>query len=343
MNTRIIKHVLQFKVPSGTSRGVLTDKPSWFIISEEGGELKGISECSLIKGLSPDDPDCVEEVLGKAVFHGESVPANFPAANFAIEMWKKSLASTEVYDQYPSTWSQGELGVPINGLIWMGSPSDMKQQIKMKLDQGYDCIKMKIGAIDFEQEYEVLRHLRKAYSRDDITIRVDANGAFSPSEALEKLKRLADLDIHSIEQPIKQGQWEEMAALCESSPLDIALDEELIGITDPDDRLRLLDTIRPPYIILKPSLLGGIAASEDWITKAESQGIGWWVTSALESNIGLNALAAWTATLDVNMPQGLGTGGLFTNNTESPLYISKGHIWYHPEETWDISMIRDEA
>jgi L-alanine-DL-glutamate epimerase-like enolase superfamily enzyme len=209
----------------------------------------------------------------------------------------------------------------------MGSPNEMKQQIEEKLNAGFRCLKMKIGAIDFQQEYNILKKLRSTFSPKDLELRVDANGAFSASEAPSILEKLAELNIHSIEQPIKAGQWQEMAQICESTPLPVALDEELIGIDEPARKEQLLQTIRPQYIILKPSLTGGFKASEEWISAAENNNTGWWVTSALESNIGLNAIAQWTATLNNPMPQGLGTGQVFSNNTKSSLTIKIGELW----------------
>ena len=229
--------------------------------------------------------------------------------------------------------------IAINGLIWMGDREFMKDQIKEKIAQGFRCLKMKIGAIDFESEIELLATIRKEFSIKDIELRVDANGAFIASEALEKLKVLSNYDLHSIEQPIKQGQYHEMASLCEQTPLPIALDEELIGVIDVTKKEELLHIINPQYIILKPSLIGGFKGSSEWIDIANKSGIGWWVTSALESNIGLNAIAQWTATLKSSMPQGLGTGGLFTNNFESPLEVNNGGLYYKQNINWNFNLI----
>ena len=229
---------------------------------------------------------------------------------------------------FPSPFTEGQVPIPINGLIWMGDKDYMQQQIREKLSQGFHCIKMKIGAIDFETEYQLLKNIRQEYAPSDIELRVDANGAFSPLEALEKLKRLADLQIHSIEQPIRAGQYEQMARLCEASPLPIALDEELIGVACPERKKEILQWIRPAYIILKPSLIGGYRGSEEWIDLAEKQGIGWWVTSALEGNVGLSAIAQWTYTLKNPLPQGLGTGSLYTNNFPSSLEVKNGGLWW---------------
>jgi L-alanine-DL-glutamate epimerase-like enolase superfamily enzyme len=221
----------------------------------------------------------------------------------------------------------------------MGDKSSMFKQIREKVDHGWECIKMKIGAIDFDDELELLRYIRKHFPADQITLRVDANGAFKYENALEKLKQLSDLEIHSIEQPIASGQIMEMAELCRLSPLDIALDEELIGIFDRESKVKLLESIQPAYIILKPGLLGGIEASKEWIDLAGQQEINYWVTSALESNIGLNAIAQWTSTLNSELPQGLGTGTLFTNNIQSPLHISPGLLHYDPNKAWNLKKL----
>ena len=251
----------------------------------------------------------------------------------------KSLSSKDLFEIYPSGFSNGNEHIPINGLVWMGSEAFMKQQISDKLNQGFRCIKMKIGAIDFNTELNLLKSIRKEYSPADIALRVDANGAFNSSEALEKLKRLSEFDLHSIEQPIKQGQWQEMARLCEDTPLPIALDEELIGVFSEKEKLDVLNTISPHYVILKPSLIGGFSASDQWISLAESKDIGWWITSALESNIGLNAIAQYTFAKNSKLPQGLGTGSLFTNNIPSPLKVCKGSLTYNTELRWDLNLL----
>lgn len=227
-----------------------------------------------------------------------------------------------------TAFSRGEAGIPINGLIWMGDFDKMLVQIEAKMKGGFRCIKLKIGAINFEEELALLRHIRAHFSAGEVELRVDANGAFSPVDAMEKLKRLSELDIHSIEQPIRAGQWEEMARLTSESPLPIALDEELIGCNTLEGKQRLLSAIRPQYIILKPSLHGGFTGGEEWIAEAEKRNIGWWITSALESNIGLNAIAQWCATFNNPLPQGLGTGMLFTDNVDMSLEIRKDCLWF---------------
>ena len=334
----MIKHILNFKRPSGTSRGILTSKETFFLVIEQE-EKKGIGECNLFRGLSADDvPDYKAKLqwveqhlhLGEKALLEEL--KTFPSIQFGVEQAFRSVAAPHWYELFSSNFTKGKDAIPINGLIWMGSPDFIKTQIKEKLAQGFRCIKMKIGAIDFEEEYRILKALRNEFSASDIEIRVDANGAFQANEALRYLERLATLQLHSIEQPIRAGQWEAMAELCEQTPLPIALDEELIGIFTREEKQRLLREIQPQYIILKPSLIGGYSGSEEWITLAETLGIGWWVTSALESNIGLNAIAQWTYTLRNPMPQGLGTGTLYTNNIPFPLYVENGHIGFNPCE-----------
>ena len=334
----MIKHILNFKRPSGTSRGVLTSKETFFLVIEQE-DKKGIGECNLFRGLSADDVPNYEAKLQWVEQHlhlGEKALLEelktFPSIQFGVEQAFRSVVAPQWYELFPSNFTKGKDAIPINGLIWMGSPDFMKAQIKEKLAQDFRCIKMKIGAIDFEEEYRILKALRNEFSASDIEIRVDANGAFQATEALRYLERLATLQLHSIEQPIRAGQWEAMAELCELTPLPIALDEELIGIFTREEKQRLLREIQPQYIILKPSLIGGYSGSEEWITLAETLGIGWWVTSALESNIGLNAIAQWTYTLRNPMPQGLGTGTLYTNNIPFPLYVENGHLGFNPCE-----------
>ncbi|MCF1421864.1 o-succinylbenzoate synthase [Mangrovimonas futianensis] len=344
MTAEYKQHQLQFKKPSGTSRGILKTKETWFIILEQNGK-RGIGECGILRGLSADDrPDyehqlkwtCHNISLGLSALYKAN--KEFPSIQFGLEMAFKSLESQTPFELFPSAFTKGEESIAINGLIWMGNEDFMKEQIESKLSTGFNCIKMKIGAIDFETEFKLLKSIRKTFSKEEIEIRVDANGAFPPSEALDKLKKLAELDLHSIEQPIKQGQFQEMAQLCELTPLPIALDEELIGVFDVTSKQELLQTIKPQYIILKPSFVGGWEGSQEWINLAERENIGWWITSALESNVGLNAIAQWTYTLNNKMPQGLGTGGLFTNNFDSPLTVSNGTLQYQNNLNWKFNL-----
>ena len=334
------KYILNFKRPSGTSRGVLTVKETWFIKIEDGNNF-GYGECGILRGLSIDDrPDyetklkwaCENIHLGKNELWEALI--EFPSIQFGIEMAFQSLKNENEFELFSSAFTKGEDAIAINGLIWMGEKDFMKSQIEDKLRSGFNCIKMKIGAIDFDTEIELLKYIRSQYSAEEIELRVDANGAFDPKNALEKLKRLSELKLHSIEQPIKQGNWEEMAKLCAETPLPIALDEELIGVFDVTKKKTLLQTIQPQYLIFKPSLIGGFKGTQQWIDLAENNNIGWWNTSALESNIGLNAISQFTYEKNVTMPQGLGTGNLYTNNVESPLEVKNGQISYNPGLNW---------
>ncbi len=330
----IQKYTLTFKRPSGTSRGVLTQKDSWFLSIWETSipEITGVGEASIIKTLSPDWSASYENklhaVAGKINYfidHPDELK-DYPSILFAMETALLDLKNGGKGLLFPSAFTRKEASIPINGLIWMGSEAFMHEQIEEKIDAGFNCIKMKIGAIDFENEISLLASIRQRYSASQMELRVDANGAFSVDEAPLKLKRLAELDLHSIEQPIKQGQVAAMRDLCKNTPLPIALDEELIGITAIAKKRELLTTIQPHYIILKPSLIGGLSGTDDWIKVAEENAINWWITSALESNVGLNAIAQYTFTKNSPLPQGLGTGQLFTNNTPSELVIHNGHL-----------------
>lgn len=338
------KHVLNFKQASGTSRGILRSKETCFLILNTE-EKQGIGECGLFRGLSVDDrPDYEDrlnwlcENINKNLNELLSELIEFPSIQFGLEMAFKSLKSHDSFELFPSEFTAGKASIPINGLIWMGTEAFMKKQIKEKIEAGFDCIKMKIGAIDFQSEINLLKAIRKEFSTEDIELRVDANGAFSASEALEKLKILSDLNLHSIEQPIKQGQIEDMAQLCSKTPLPIALDEELIGAFSVTKKQELLQTINPQYIILKPSLVGGFKGSDGWIHIAEENQIGWWITSALESNVGLSAIAQYTFTKQSKLPQGLGTGGLFTNNFDSPLEVKNGKLQYNKNVNWKFNL-----
>ncbi|NVJ89003.1 MAG: o-succinylbenzoate synthase [Flavobacteriaceae bacterium] len=336
------KYVLNFKNPSGTSRGILKTKETWFIILQKENSY-GYGETGLFRGLSIDDVYNYEEKLQwvcKNINLGlENLLAElieFPSIQFGLEQAFTSLLSKDAFNLFPSKFTLGNDIIPINGLIWMGDKDFMKSQIKNKIEAGFSCIKMKIGAIDFDEELTLLKAIRKEYSSNEIELRVDANGAFHTTNALDKLEKLAKFDIHSIEQPIKQGQVEEMAYLCEKTPLPIVLDEELIGVFSLQKKTALLQLIKPQYIILKPSLVGGFKGSSEWIKFAEQNNIGWWITSALESNIGLNAIAQFTYTLQSNLPQGLGTGSLFTNNIESPLEVKNGALLYNTKLNWNF-------
>ena len=343
MHATCKKYILNFKRPSGTSRGVMTEKETWFLVLEENGK-QGIGECGLLRGLSIDDrPDYEEKLqwvcanihLGKDNLWNELI--EFPSIQFGVEMAFLSLQSKSTFELFPSTFTQGKDNMLINGLVWMGEESFMKTQIEEKLVLGFSCIKLKIGAIDFDKELGLLRFIRQNFDAKTIEIRIDANGAFNSNEALDKLNQLSEFELHSIEQPIQKNNTDMMSELCKTTPIPIALDEELIGVFNSNEKTTLLAKIKPQYIILKPSLIGGFKGTLEWIELAKKQNIGWWITSALESNIGLNAIAQFTFTLQNKMPQGLGTGGLYTNNFDCPLEIENGHIQYNPDKNWDIS------
>lgn len=336
------KYILNFKRPSGTSRGILTEKETWFLILEENGKT-GIGECGILRTLSVDDrPDYEEKLkwvcenihLGKDKLWDALI--EFPSIQFGVEMAFLSLASKSPFELFPSEFTEGKKSMEINGLVWMGEQAFMKQQIEEKLAQGFRCIKLKIGAIDFQKELELLSFIRQNFDEKTIEIRLDANGAFALNEALVKLKQLSGYKLHSIEQPIKSGNLNSMSELCKKTPFPIALDEELIGVFGLKNKEQLLEKIKPQYIILKPSLVGGFKGTLEWISLAEKLNIGWWITSALESNVGLNAITQFTYTLNSKLPQGLGTGGLYTNNFDCPLYIENGCIHYNPKLDWNF-------
>ncbi len=332
------KYTLYFRFAAGTSRGVLYHKDTYFVrIWQADAPLHfGLGEASILSGLSLDESPNFErhlaDCLARFAATGEpEVAAAFPAIRFALETALADFRQGAQRLPFPSAFTEGKQAVPINGLIWMGNKAQMQSQIAAKIAEGYTCIKLKIGALDFEEELSLLKYIRQEFAERDLLLRVDANGAFRPEEALEKLKRLSEYRLHSIEQPIMPQQTEAMAALCAQSPLPIALDEELIAHQESAQKAALLQSIAPQYIILKPSLLGGFQSSREWIDLAEAQGIGWWITSALESNIGLNAIAQFTATLPLHpqaQQQGLGTGKLFHNNIESALYIQNGYLHF---------------
>ncbi|MDA9294382.1 o-succinylbenzoate synthase [Flavobacteriaceae bacterium] len=339
MVARYKKHVLDFCRPSGTSRGILKQKETWFI-SLSDGEKKGIGECGLLRGLSCDDrPDYEEKLawtcanihLGKEVLYASLM--EFPSIQMGLETAFLSLYSDDPFVLYPNAFSRSEASILINGLIWMGDLDFMLAQVEEKLQQGFSCIKIKVGAIDFAQELSVLSAIRSRYTKEEMVLRVDANGAFK-ADAIEKLHQLAALDIHSIEQPIAAGNWQEMNRLCKETPLPIALDEELIGVFAREDKIALLESVQPQYIILKPSFIGGFTGASEWTALAKERGIDSWVTSALESNVGLNAIVQWTYQNKYKGHQGLGTGSLFTNNISSPLTIENGYITSNNKKVW---------
>lgn len=335
MTFSIQEKLLHFKQPAGTSRGVYTTRKIWLLTVEHDGRT-AIGECAPLPQLSCDDIPDYEAVLRRfcdIIEATGSIPydemRNYPSMLFGVETALAQLSRTDGL-LYDTPFSHGEEGIPINGLVWMGTHDEMLSRLKEKLALGFRCVKLKIGAIDFAKELDLILHIRKHFNREEVELRVDANGGFTPDVALERLQELARYDIHSIEQPIMAHQWNEMAQLCQLSPLPIALDEELIGVNSTDEKIRLLDTIKPQYIILKPSLHGGVAGTREWIALANERGIGSWITSALESNIGLNAIAQLAADIygpQITMPQGLGTGMLFTDNIPMPLEIRNDCLW----------------
>ncbi|MDC8099174.1 o-succinylbenzoate synthase [Chryseobacterium rhizosphaerae] len=336
MEASYFRYLLQFKRPSGTSRGVLLDKETFILEISENGK-KGVGECAIFRGLSFDDrPDYEDKLkwlcenIEKDFADLKEELKDFPSIWFGYEQAILNLKH-EGSLYFPSEFTEGKSAITINGLIWMGEIGYMEEQIEEKLEKGFHCIKLKIG-VNWKEEHIILQKLREKFSKDQLELRVDANGGFNKEEAVLVLQQLADLDIHSIEQPIKAGNWHDMKELCSKTPTPIALDEELIGITDPDKKKLLLETVKPQYIILKPALVGGFSGSDEWISLAEEQNIGWWITSALESNIGLNAIAQYTVIKKNPMPQGLGTGSLFINNFESSLDLRNELLWFKAEK-----------
>ena len=359
LEIRIVERALQFKTPAGTSRGVLAEKPSFYVVArdlEEDGRI-GIGECSLIPGLSPESAPRARMELKKLAASGaldpKSMSLQYPAVRFAAETALIDLLNEGDRTLFPGPFTEGR-PVPINGLIWMGDVANMVAQAESLLERGVDPLKLKVGALDFARELECLSAIRAIAPADQITLRLDANGGLDDADlavTLDKLERLAAFDIHSMEQPIRPGQWKKMQAVCRDSAIPIALDEELIGVHETELRRNLLHIIQPGYIILKPSLIGGLVEANHWIDLAAEVNAGWWATSALESNIGLNAIAQWAADAILEdpapLPQGLGTGSLFTNNLDSPLVVSDGTLRIDTPKTqangtlrtWDLSDI----
>ncbi|MBD5289468.1 MAG: o-succinylbenzoate synthase [Bacteroides sp.] len=320
-------YMLKFRNPAGTSRGVMTEKPTYLlkIWDEANPEIFGLGEASVFPGLSLEADGRYEykvvELLANIALGRATDLGAYPSLKFGLEQAINDFSNGGRGIYFPSSFTEGTATLRINGLVWMGTASEMKERVREKLDAGFRCIKLKVGAISWEEELEMVRSLRNEFSPVDLEIRLDANGGFPEQEALQRLRELEPLAIHSIEQPVKPGNPDLMAMLCRESPIPIALDESLIGLHSSGAKNMLLDYIAPQFIILKPTLCGGFSGAEEWIALAQKRGIGWWVTSALESNIGLNALAQWTATLGNPMPQGLGTGQLFVNNLPSPLSL----------------------
>ncbi|MEN8201079.1 MAG: o-succinylbenzoate synthase [Bacteroidota bacterium] len=341
-----VSHPLVFFRSAGTSRGILHQKACWYILLKGEDGRSGLGEVSFIPGLSVEDADEIEiqiDHVCKLINRGEMDPGGklpaLPGLQFALETALLDLKQGGSGLLFPSDFTRGMAGISTNGLIWMGDPAHMKRQIGEKLEQGFRVLKMKVGALELETELKILHDIREEHDPGELEIRLDANGAWSAEEAFGKLEKFASFGIHSIEQPIAPGQNETMAELCTSEIIPIALDEELIGISSSHQRAELLGSIRPAYIILKPGLLGGFRIAQEWIRLAGDFNTGWWITSALESAVGLNAIAQWTYSLDVSIPQGLGLGTLYSNNIPSPLEMRKDRLWYRPEKQWDYDLI----
>ncbi|MBK9275896.1 MAG: o-succinylbenzoate synthase [Flavobacteriales bacterium] len=349
MRARWIERTLEPHFELGTSKGTITARTVWYLIAwhRDRPEVLGIGEAALFPGHSREFPAdvrtkllelCMETSDWERRLNGDLV--DVPSVRFAVEQCLKDLEVGGTKTLFPSAFTLGRQAIPINGLVWMGDKATMKQRIREQLDGGFTTVKMKIGAIGIDDELELLEAVRAEYSPADITLRVDANGAFTAVQAPDVLKRLADLQVHSIEQPVPPGQYEVMAELCADTPIPIALDEDLIGHNTHDAKVDLLDNLRPQFIVIKPSLVGGWAATQEWIDRAKARGIGWWITSALESSIGLNAIAQYTATLNPALAQGLGTGKVYANYIPSPLLAERGLLRYRPEVEWDLSSLR---
>lgn len=337
------KYTLNFSQERGTSRGWLQTKDSWFIKvwKQDTPELVGIGECSYLPGLNPENIETYENKISEVCnrineheFWLDTGLMKHPSIHFGLEIALLDLKSKGSKILFDTDFSKNETPIPINGLIWMGSVENMMQQVDKKIDEGFRCIKLKIGAIDFNKELHILESIRR--KSESIELRVDANGAFTIEDALTKLTQLAEFNLHSIEQPIKAGQFKAMSQLSEKSPLPVALDEELIGKFTLNQKSETLDQINPPFIILKPSLIGGIKGSIEWIKLAEQRGIDWWITSALESNIGLNAISQFVSTTHNPLFQGLGTGQLYLNNIPSPLEVIGDEILYSQNKSWEL-------
>ncbi len=347
MKAEYARYTLRFKEKAVTSRDVLTSRDTYYIrIWDNAGENFGLGECALFKGLGDDDvPDYEERLretcraISSISSPGEIKVPPLTSLRFGVETALADLANGGSRMPFPTLWSLGKSEIPINGLIWMGPREKMLARIDEKLRDGFRCMKLKIGGIDFDDEMLLIKYIRDRFNPDQLELRLDANGAFTPGNALQRLERLSRYSIHSIEQPIKAGQWKDMERICRESPIPIALDEELIGCHDTAGKKELLDAIHPQYIILKPSLCGGLLSADEWISLAETGNIGWWATSALESNIGLNAIAQWVSAKSPSMPQGLGTGKLYVNNIPSPLAQVRDVLRYNPDAKWELPQL----
>lgn len=343
MRIEFAPYLLNFKEPGGTSRGVLTEKPTFLIkiYDEKNPEKYGMGEAAVFPGLSPEADGTyvlkLTELLANVALGRETDLTQHSSIQFGLEQAILDFTNGCEGVYFPGDFTEGRSEIEINGLVWMGDFDLMMDRLCRKIDEGFRCIKLKIGAIDWEKELRLIRFIRGKYSERQLMVRVDANGAFRPDEAMTKLKALADLGIESIEQPIKAGLPEFMARICQESPIAVALDEELIGKGTTEERIETLEKIKPQFIILKPALCGGFSGATEWIEKAEERGIGWWITSSLESNVGLNAIAQFTASVKARGPQGLGTGGVFTNNFVTPIYLDKDKLKFDSRVRLDHS------
>jgi o-succinylbenzoate synthase len=359
----IHKYVLQFAFAARTSRGPMQDKTSWFLRlwDDSKPEVYGLGECGPLAYLSKEFTPELESVVTEFVNDLQNKKLSFPqegwkdiaslrdflnlnsiftqhsSITFALETALLDLANGGTRTIFKNKFLN-QIPIPINGLIWMGGLDFMLQQVEIKIRDGYRCVKLKVGGLDFEKECDVLQYIRRKYFRDNIEIRLDANGAFKKEEALQKIHNLKRFQVHSIEQPIRSG-LREMEEICRESPIPIAFDEELIGINRKDQKEELLKRLKPQFIILKPTLHGGLSGCDEWIQVAEKQNIGWWITSSLESNIGLNAIAQFTSQYAITVPHGLGTGQIYTNNFPSPLLAEKGLLYYQAKERWDLTSL----
>ena len=343
MRLEFAPYLLDFKTPGGTSRGILTEKPTFLIkiYDERNPEKFGIGEAAVFPGLSPEaDGNYVwklTELMANMAIGKETDLSRHSSIQFGLEQAILDFSNGCNGIYFPGDFTEGNSSIEINGLVWMGDFDEMIERIEKKINEGFRCIKLKIGAIDWDKELEMIEFIRGKFNETELMIRTDANGGFSPDNCLEKLYALAELGVHSIEQPVKEGTPSVMAEICKNSPLPVALDEELIGKGSTEERIAVLEDIMPAYIILKPALCGGFSGASEWIEEADKRGIGWWVTSALESNVGLNAIAQWTASVRAKGPQGLGTGALFNNNFETQLFLEKDQLMFKPDLNFDYN------
>lgn len=342
---RWIERTLEPRFELGTSKGPINARTVWYLLAwhTERPVVIGIGEAALFPGHSKEFPADVKTKLIELCADTSDWQrrlstdlVDVPSVRFAVEQCLRDLEVSGTKQLFPSDFTLGQRAIPINGLVWMGDKATMKQRIREQIDKGFTTVKMKIGAIGIDDELELLNAVRKEYDARTISLRVDANGAFDQRAVRDVLHRLAELEVESIEQPIAPGLYEAMAELCADTPIPIALDEDLIGLNHVDHKRDLMETVKPQHIVIKPSLVGGWAAAQEWIDLAQQRGIGWWVTSALESSIGLNATAQWTAMLPIDRPQGLGTGSVYANNIPAPLEVKEGGLWYRPESGWDL-------